>query len=196
MAAAPLRLNLGCGRGVIAGWVNIDARPGAGVDLVADLDRVRDRPLPFPDGTVSEFLLSHLIEHLADPLALMEELHRVALPGAVAEISVPYGASDDAWTDPTHRRPYFIGSFGYFSQPLYWRADYGYQGDWKPERVHLLIDPAFRDETPPAIMRRVHRERNIVREMIARLVAVKPARPQDRRHATVPAITLEFAPDA
>lgn len=185
------RLNVGCGRFTREGWINLDRRPGPGVDVVADLDAVRATPIPLPDESVDEFLLSHVIEHLEDPLGLMQELWRIAKPGAIAAIRVPHGASDDAWEDQTHRRPYFVGSFGFFAQPWYWRADYGYRGDWQPERITLLVDRALvTDLDAPRFFRRIQAERNLVREMVAELRAVKPARAADRSLLEAPAVTI------
>ena len=116
------------------GWVNLDRVELPGVNIVADIDRCAEEPLPLEDDYVDEFLLSHVIEHIRNPMPLMQELHRIAKPNALAAIRVPYGSSDDAFEDPTHVQRYFLNSFGYFSQPSYWRADYGYRGDWQPKR--------------------------------------------------------------
>jgi predicted SAM-dependent methyltransferase len=128
---AKKRLHLGCGRTIMPGWVNLDMMPGMGVDVAHDLDRCDVTPLPFEADTFDEFLASHLFEHLRNPLPFMQELHRIAKPGAMATFRVPYGSSDDAMEDPTHVRLCFLNTFGFFSQPFYWRADYGYRGDWQ-----------------------------------------------------------------
>src|SRR5215831_340537 len=133
------RLNVGCGRHIIPGWINLDSQPFPGIDVIVDLERCAEVPLPIDDNSIDEFLLSHLIEHIRAPLPLMQELHRVARPEAKAIIRVPYGSSDDAWEDQTHVRAYFLQSFGYFSQPYYWRADYGYRGDWQPLETILFV---------------------------------------------------------
>ena len=96
-------------------------------------------PIALPDESVSQFLISHVIEHIRDSLGLMQDLWRLAAPGAIAVIRVPHGGSDDAWEDPTHLRAYFPGSFGYFSQPFYSNADYGYRADWNPDKLTLLV---------------------------------------------------------
>ena len=188
---SPLRLNLGCGRDVREGWVNVDVAAGPGVDLVCDLDRVREQPIGLPDDAVEAFLLSHVLEHIRDPLGLMAELWRLAAPEATATVRLPHGASDDAWEDPTHVRPYFPGSFGYFAQPTYWRADYGYRADWQPEKVQLVVD-AKRTAglTPQDVYARVRAERNWVREMVCELRAVKPARAARRELQANPRIEL------
>ena len=176
-ADQPSRLNVGCGRDAQPGWVNLDAVQLPGVDIVADLEHCDADPLPFEDNRFDEFLLSHVIEHIRNTLPLMQELHRVAKAGARALIRCPYGSSDDAFEDPTHVRQYFLNSFGYFSQPYYWRADYGYRGDWRVEKIELAVDRATHEGMAAAeILERVQSRRNIVREMIAELEAVKPIR--------------------
>ena len=176
-----LRLNLGCGRSPLEGWVNVDVVALPGIDVVADLDACRTTPLPFADGTVSQFHMSHVLEHIGDMLALMQELHRIAEPGAQILIRAPYGSSDDAYEDPTHRQRLFVNSFIYFAQPTYWRADYGYRGDWDVEQVTLSVRKADNEGLPvEAVMRKVQELRNVVVEMTAVLKAVKPIRPADR----------------
>lgn len=132
------RLNIGCGRNILAGWINIDSAILPGVDVVADLEQCVRQPLPFPDSSCDEFLLSHVLEHVRNALGLMQELHRIAKPDAKIVIRTPHGSSDDAWDDPTHVRPYFPNSFNYFSQLAYWRADYGYRGDWELKKLLCL----------------------------------------------------------
>src|SRR5258708_17559185 len=112
-----MRLNLGCGRDIREGWVNIDCSPVPGVDHVVDFD---DKPvLPFGDDSVMYSEGSHVIEHLRDPLPFMEELWRGSRPGAQALFRCPYGAPDDAPAEPTPRRPQLAASSGYFGPPHY-----------------------------------------------------------------------------
>jgi len=181
----PYRLNVGCGRNIREGWVNLDSAALPGVDIVCDLENLRAIPIDLPDETVNHFLLSHVIEHVRDSLGLMQELWRLATPGAVAVVRVPHGGSDEAWEDPTHVRSYFPGSFGYFSQPFYWRADYGYRGDWNPAKVTLLVDRTrCAGLSPQETLAKTRSERNLVREMICELHAVKPMREPRRELQT------------
>lgn len=184
-----MKLHLGCGRDIRAGWVNIDSVALPGVDHVIDLDN--DPVLPFSGDTVELIEGSHVIEHLHRPLPLMAELWRVAKPGALAVFRTPYGSSDDADTDPTHVRRLFANSWSYFAQPTYWRADYGYRGDWQPADVTLRINPLLNDLSAEEVMWAVRHQRNVVTEMVARLTAVKPARPPQRELQQVAEIVLE-----
>jgi SAM-dependent methyltransferase len=189
---APLRLNLGCGRNIIADWVNVDWMALPGVDVVANLNDCAATPLPFDDDSVDELVLSHVLEHVPNSLPLMQELHRIAKAGAKVTIRTPYGSSDDAWEDPTHVRPYFYGSFGYFSQPYYWRADYGYRGDWQPLVVTMRVPERHAGADRAAFLERLRTERNLVLEMVAELVAVKPIREPLRELQAAPALNVEL----
>jgi SAM-dependent methyltransferase len=186
-----VQLNLGCGRSALPGWVNIDSVSLPGVDLVLDLNGLTPNAMPFASDSVDGFALSHVLEHIPNTLPLMQELHRIAKPDAVAVVRIPHGASDDAWEDPTHVRAYFTGSFGYFSQPYYWRADYGYRGDWQPRQIDLLVsaEDLSRDGVA-GLWARIQRERNLVREMIVELVAVKPIREPRRELQVAPKIVI------
>lgn len=183
-----LRLNLGCGRDIRDGWVNIDSHPLPGVDHVVDFD---EKPaLPLFGDQVEHSEGSHVIEHLANPLPFMEELWRVTKPGGTATFRCPYGSSDDADEDPTHVRRMFVGSWGYFGQPHYWRADYGYRGDWQVEQVLLAVDPQLNHLSDGDLRLAVQFQRNVVLEMVATLRAVKPVREPRRDLQEQPAIII------
>jgi SAM-dependent methyltransferase len=195
-ASASEFLHLGCGRTIKAGWVNLDRVAGEGVDVVADLDRCGEQPLPFADDRFRLFQATHVLEHLRDPLALMQELHRIAKPGARAVFHVPYGSSDDAWSDPTHVRPYFRESFQAFCQPYYWRADYGYRGDWSVDVVELFVPrKAVEGKSAAEVRYAVEHLRNVVAEMRVELTAVKPIRPPQQDLAGHPTTRITTIPD-
>ena len=135
-------INLGCGSTTLDGRVNVDCIAGRGIDLIFDLAQIPERRLPIPENSVDRILMSHVLEHLPNPLALMEELWRIAKHGAEIMIRVPHGGNDDAWLDPTHVRAYFPRSFNYFSQPKYYNFDYGYRADWKCDLI-VICSPYF-----------------------------------------------------
>jgi SAM-dependent methyltransferase len=188
-----LRLNLGCGRSPLPGWVNVDIAALPGIDVVADLDACRTHPLPFADGSADEMRMTHVLEHIGDTLALMQELHRIAAPNAVLTIRTPYGSSDDAYEDPTHRHRFFMNSFGYFSQPFYWRADYGYRGDWEQTSLTLIVPRAGNAGlSADQLLQKVQQLRNVVLEMVAELRAVKPIRPADQALRATPTVNFQL----
>jgi len=150
--AGALRLNLGCGRDHLAGWVNVDQFPGSHPDVVHDLERF---PWPFPDGSAGEVLLKHVLEHLgrdsATFLGIMGELYRVCAPGARVRILVPHPRHRDFLQDPTHVRPVLAEMFEHFS--LDCNEDWGRRGlpgtplalylglDFRIESATLHLDP-------------------------------------------------------
>lgn len=180
-------LNLGCGRTNIEGMVNVDLdAPGHHPDVVFDLNNATfDQWMyAFPDMADGAQLI-HVLEHIPNHLTMMENLWHVLVPGGLVHVRCPHGASDDAWEDPTHVRPFFPNSFAYYSQPTYWRADYGYRGDFRVIECLLLVDkfPTAAQLLAPAdaLDVNVTHGRNVVREMQVTLEAVKPAREPDRR---------------
>lgn len=190
-ASAIRKLHLGCGRDIREGWINLDLEPLPGVDVVADLDRCATDPLPFEPDTFDEVMASHLLEHLREPLAFMQELHRVCRHGAEATFHTPHGASDDAFEDPTHFRQYFPDSYGFFAQPAYWRADYGYRGDWQPETITLVVDRERYAGVPDDQLEwEVRHLRNTVLEMRATLRCIKPIREPRRESIQPPRIEI------
>jgi len=173
-----MRLNLGCGRDIRQGWVNVDSVPLPGVDVAVNFDA--DPHLPFADGTVGYSEGEHVIEHLANPLPFMAELWRVTRAGGTAVFRCPYGSTDDADEDPTHVRRMFAGSWGYFSQPFYHRADYGFRADWQLTELTLSIFPELAGATDAELYSMIRFQRNVVSEMTAVLRCVKPRREPKR----------------
>jgi SAM-dependent methyltransferase len=173
-------LNLGCGHDHFPGWINLDASPEVEADVVFDLEECGTHKLPFDDNYIDGFFMCHILEHIDNTLNLMQELYRVAKPEARLVIRLPFGGTDNAFEDPTHKRPYFPNSFVYFAQPAYSRADYKYSGDWQVQRINLVLPAAsVKAESEAALLERIRMQRNIVQEMIVELRAVKPGRPRE-----------------
>jgi SAM-dependent methyltransferase len=109
-------VDIGCGTKKVADAVGVDAFALPGVDIVHDLDSF---PYPFPTDSVDEVHISHVLEHLQDVIATMEELWRICKPGATVHIRVPHYTGALAWKDPTHRRSFTSESFRYFGENSY-----------------------------------------------------------------------------
>ncbi|MEQ8667508.1 MAG: class I SAM-dependent methyltransferase [Rhodospirillales bacterium] len=109
--AGSRRLNLGCGRFPKPGYVNVDVDDRGAQDITHDLNRF---PYPFADGAFDLVESSHSLEHLADPFAVMAEIHRLLAPGGKAVIKVPHFSR--GLTHPDHKRGFDV-SFPYYFDP-------------------------------------------------------------------------------
>lgn len=99
-----LKLNMGCGRKVKKGWINIDLSPHA--DLSLDMRE----PLPFSANSSSFIYSEHFLEHLEYPLhatIFLNECYRVLEPGGVISIGVPDTEWPLAEYVGTRREDYF-----------------------------------------------------------------------------------------
>lgn len=105
------RLNLGCGKDIRQGYVNLDSVKLSGVDVVHDM---RKTPWPFKDGEFDEILCRHILEHFDDMMPILMELHRVTKSDGRIIVHVPYFASPGAFADPTHKRFFTYQTFRYF----------------------------------------------------------------------------------
>ncbi len=106
-----VKLNLGCGRKYLEGYINCDFVPSIKADKYFDLEVF---PYPIESNSADEVLLDNVLEHLNDVLRVMTELHRILKPGGVARIIVPYAKSDWAFQDPTHKHFFTEKSMDYF----------------------------------------------------------------------------------
>jgi SAM-dependent methyltransferase len=107
-------LNLGCGSSPKAGWVNLDNRALAGVDIVRDILR----GLPFSDGAISNVYSENFLEHLPqhECIWVMNEIHRVLRSGGTAHHLVPVAGSTNFFQDPTHLSHWIPETLTYFQQ--------------------------------------------------------------------------------
>ena len=98
----------------IDGVIRVDILKAPGVDLVHNLNNL---PWPIADGEAIHVNAEHLIEHLENVPAFMDEAWRILNPGGSILIKVPDAADIDmAWADPTHKRAFRKHSFiNYFT---------------------------------------------------------------------------------
>ena len=106
-----VKLNLVCNRHPIKGFVNVDLVPFKGVDEVVDLDT----EWPWNDNSVDHIQAYDLVEHIHDPVHLMNEAWRVLKEGGTFEILVPSSTGLGAFQDPTHVSFWNENSFLYYS---------------------------------------------------------------------------------
>src|SRR3954452_6290436 len=95
-------LDVGCGKKKIeANAIGIDMSPDSAADHVWNLDQY---PWPLAADCFDRIHMSHVIEHLEDPMRAMAEVWRVARNGADVFVTTPHFSSHNSYTDPTHRR--------------------------------------------------------------------------------------------
>jgi predicted SAM-dependent methyltransferase len=103
----PSKINLGSGKIVKSGYLNVDLFPGG--DVTLDLRR----PLPFDSNATEVIISEHFFEHVEYPGtvgALLKECLRVLKPGGTLRVSVP----DTEWP----LRDYCSGGESSYSQAL------------------------------------------------------------------------------
>ena len=111
-------LDLGCGTGWLADcfsdYTGLDGSPDAVARAQAEGRNVSladvDEPLAFGAGEFDAVVMKDLLEHVADPVALVREVHRVLRPGGLVFASSP-DAQRWVWDDYTHRRPFTRKAF-------------------------------------------------------------------------------------
>src|SRR5688500_4944559 len=96
-----LSLDVGCGHRKTTGAIGVDRLALEGVDVVVDLD---EQDLPFRRDVFEQIVCNHVLEHVRDCTRLIDELYRVAAPGAVVTVRGPAMHSAMALADPTHVR--------------------------------------------------------------------------------------------
>lgn len=137
------KLNLGCGKDIRQGWLNLDCVPLPGVDIVHNLEEV---PFPFNNDSLDEVMCNDVLEHL-DYILVLREIHRILKPGGKVTIKVPHFTSSDAFSDPTHKKYFTVHTFEYFAKNTS-RSNYNYYFDFvfsslEGVRINFLKRPAY-----------------------------------------------------
>jgi O-antigen biosynthesis protein len=110
-----LALDLGAAHNHPPAYLGVDQYPGEGVDIIATLP---DR-LPLEDSSVGVIRAVDFLEHVADKVAVINELHRVLAPGGLLLSLTPSTDGRGAFQDPTHVAFYNENSFWYYTDARY-----------------------------------------------------------------------------
>jgi SAM-dependent methyltransferase len=103
----PVKLNMGCGRDYRRGWINLDLPTNKKADVRHDLNKF---PYPFKDSSIDIIYMSHVLEHLQDPIGVLNELYRILSKHGLLVVRVPHYTGNASWLDITHVRPYSYGT--------------------------------------------------------------------------------------
>jgi len=134
MAPTGRVLELGAGRDrSVPGAVTVDRVAATGPDVVHDLDVT---PWPFADSGFDFVRCKDVIEHVADVVKTLEEIHRVCRHGGQVEVVTPHYSCANSWTDPTHKHHLGYFSFDYFTG--------GNQWDFYTDARYVLVERHLR----------------------------------------------------
>jgi predicted SAM-dependent methyltransferase len=101
-----MKLNLGCGKDYIKGYVNVDYKDNpCKKDVEHDLNKA---PYPFKDNSIDEVRMIQVLEHLDNEI-VFRELYRICKSGALIHIEVPF--SINGFNHIQHRKYYDWNTF-------------------------------------------------------------------------------------
>jgi hypothetical protein len=149
-----INFDIGCGASKSPGWVGMDFQALPGVDIVHDWSVF---PWPLPDECANTIKAYHVIEHVNPAnfgfINWMNEVWRIAKPGAEFHVIFPHGSSQGYLQDPTHCNAcneatwiYFTPMHPYYNfyTPKPWRIKLDGNGEpmlyWSPAaNVEVLL---------------------------------------------------------
>lgn len=114
-----IKLELGPGRRGAEPWekapwatIGLNCMADPHSDIYWDLNG--SPGIPLPAMSVDEIHSNQVLEHLKDPIQIMNEQWRVLKPGGFVYACVPHYLSPDNVGDPTHERGWSETSFRYY----------------------------------------------------------------------------------
>ena len=193
-----MKLNLGCGKKYIDGWVNVDFYDDSKCDVKHDLEKF---PWPWEDGSVSEIEIIHTLEHLGADwkvyIKILQEMYRISEDDATINVHVPSPWHWNYISDPSHVRPVTPDGLNLFSKEHCQKCiDDGmsetpfamiYNIDLRVHDVDWTFDQMWqnkldRGEVQQSQMRELHSMyRNVVTEFQIPLAVVKSVE-SDKKH--------------
>lgn len=157
------KLNLGCGEFKKEGYINVDFYSISMPDIKHNLNKF---PYPFSNSEFDLIEADHLLEHLEDPLKVMNELHRIGKNHATIKIKVPHFSR--GFTHPEHKRGFDV------SFPLYFFPSFrgGYQGvtyDLNKMKLRWFAQPYLKTSILPKPIYFLARTISIIIDLFANL---------------------------
>jgi SAM-dependent methyltransferase len=109
-------LDVGCGANKWPGAVGLDISPNTDADVVHDLNSF---PYPFEADTFDQVLMQDVLEHVHEPIRVMDELHRICRAGARIQLRTPHFSSMLAYSDPTHTHYFSAEAIRTLAEPRF-----------------------------------------------------------------------------
>lgn len=126
-----MKINLGCGRDIMKGYVNVDRQKLDGVDIIHELEQF---PYPFKDGSADHINATMILEHLCpkNTIRFMDECWRILQAPGTMFLGVPIAGTWLDFQDPTHCNHIGDWTMKYFD-PRYKEYDF-----YTPKPWHIL----------------------------------------------------------
>jgi SAM-dependent methyltransferase len=116
-------LEIGSGKSKIPGTITIDINSEVKPNIVHDLNQF---PWPINDNEYDTILMFSIIEHLAEPIKVFEECHRILKPSGRIYLITPHFSDSASYVDPTHKWHFSARSFDYFIKGSQLEESYGF----------------------------------------------------------------------
>jgi len=101
------KLNLGCGKDIKAGYINLDIVDYGG-NMIHDINSF---PYPFKENYFDEIYASHVLEHLNSFHNTISELYRILKPNGILIVYAPFFLNTKYFGEPDHKIPFSIRTF-------------------------------------------------------------------------------------
>lgn len=134
------KMNLGCGRDIRKGYLNVDISDAVGAQKVMDIQKT---PWDFADDQFDHIIVYNVLTQIASPqkfVEVMNELWRVTKDTGIIEIRVPNALHICAWQDPMDCRRFTDQSFTYMQHGHRRFEQYGRHYGFRPFRVDMVED--------------------------------------------------------
>src|SRR3989344_2342207 len=98
------KLNLGSGKDIKDGWINLDSVKLPGVDVVHDIEKLL---LPFANEEVDEILCQDILEHI-EYIPVLKVVHRILKVESKLKTRVPHFIPKENFFDPTQKKDFLF----------------------------------------------------------------------------------------
>ena len=155
-----MALDLGSAHNKPPEYLGLDSAAAIGVDIVSTIP-----PIDLPDNSVGVIRAVDFLEHVPDQIGLMEELHRILVPGGLLLSMTPSTDGRGAFQDPTHVSFWNENSFWYWTD----------QARQYVPAIKALFQVSYLSTAYPSDW---HEQHNIP-YVVANLIAVKEPMPRN-----------------
>ena len=94
-------LDIGCGNNKIKDAIGLDIDKDTQADIVWDLNKY---PYPIENNAFANVYAKHIIEHINDPIAFMNEVYRITKPDGTCFVETPHFSCYVCYSEPQHKR--------------------------------------------------------------------------------------------